>query len=185
MAAIDQTSPGWIGGGAWVLVGPAAIPSAALRAGLGRRWSRPDLLPAALGVQVVGIALPALVGGVAAALISAVLFGSTFIGVSTLALGAGTHPRFARAVALLTAGHSVGQILGPRVASPLLRHGYHRALPLVAVVVRAAALAAFLLRVGFPHTLQEAHPPRAGAEVSVAAGASSGPSSQPGAAAEA
>ncbi|MFC4504790.1 MULTISPECIES: YbfB/YjiJ family MFS transporter [Streptomyces] len=58
VAAINQTSPGWIGSGARVLVGPAAIPSAAFRAGLGSRWSRPDLLLPALGVQAVGIALP-------------------------------------------------------------------------------------------------------------------------------
>jgi MFS family permease len=153
VAAINQTSPGWIGSGAWVLVGLAAIPSSALWAGLGRRWSRPDLLLAALGVQAVGIALPALVGGVSAALISALLFGSTFIGVSTLALGAGTHLRFPRAVALLTAGYSVGQILGPLVATPLLHHGYHQALLLAAGVVLAAALAAFALRIGFPHTM--------------------------------
>ncbi|WP_153543020.1 YbfB/YjiJ family MFS transporter [Streptomyces sp. RB17] len=151
VAAIEQSSPGWIGGGAWVLVGLAAVPSSALWAALGRRWSRPDLLFAALGVQAVGIALPALVGGVAAALISAVLFGSTFIGVSTLALAAGTHLRFPRAVALLTAGYSVGQILGPLVAAPLLHHGYHRALILASVVVLAAALAALVLRIGFPH----------------------------------
>ncbi|GAA1084859.1 YbfB/YjiJ family MFS transporter [Streptomyces javensis] len=151
VAAIDQSSPGWIGSGAWVLVGLAAIPSSALWAGLGRRWSRPSLLLAALGVQAVGIALPALIGGVAAALISAVLFGATFIGVSTLALATGAHLRFPRAVALLTTGYSVGQILGPLVATPLLRHGYHRALILAAVVVLASAVAAALLRIDFPH----------------------------------
>ncbi|WP_413812802.1 YbfB/YjiJ family MFS transporter [Streptomyces sp. OE57] len=151
VAAIEQSSPGWIGSGAWVLVGLAAVPSSALWAGLGRRWSRPSLLLAALGVQAVGIALPALIGGVAAALISAVLFGATFIGVSTLALATGAHLRFPRAVALLTAGYSVGQILGPLVATPLLRHGYHQALLLAAVVVLASAVAAALLRIGFPH----------------------------------
>ncbi|MCD0486308.1 YbfB/YjiJ family MFS transporter [Streptacidiphilus sp. ASG 303] len=153
VAAIEQTSPGWIGSGAWVLVGLAAVPSSALWAALGRRWSRPDLLLAALAVQAVGIALPALVGGVAAALISAALFGATFIGVSTLALGTGAHLRFPRAVALLTAGYSVGQILGPLVVAPLLHHGYHQALVLAAAVVLAAALAAFVLRIGFPHHL--------------------------------
>jgi MFS family permease len=153
VAAVEQTSPGWIGSGSWVLVGLAAVPSSALWAALGRRWSRPDLLLAALAVQAVGIALPALVGGVASALISAALFGGTFIGVSTLALGAGAHLRFPRAVALLTAGYSVGQILGPLAAAPLLHHGYHQALLLAAVVVLAAALAAFVLRIGFPHHL--------------------------------
>lgn len=165
VAAIGQGSPGWIGSAAWVLVGLAAIPSSALWAGLGRRWSRPDLLLAALVVQAVGIALPALVGGVAAALVSAVLFGATFIGVSTLSLAAGAHLRFPRSVALLTAGYSVGQILGPLVATPLLHHGYHQALILAAAIVLAAAVAAGVLRIRFPHRMPTpGHDPVAGSQ---------------------
>jgi MFS family permease len=151
VAAIEQSSPGPLGGGAWVLVGLAAVPSSALWARLGRRWSRPDLLLAALVVQAVGIALPALIGGAPAALVSAVLFGATFIGVSTLALATGAHLEFPRSVALLTAGYSVGQILGPLVVAPLLHHGYQRALVLAASVVLVAAVAAAVLRIGFPH----------------------------------
>ncbi|QIZ02057.1 YbfB/YjiJ family MFS transporter [Streptomyces sp. S1D4-11] len=151
VAAIEQSSPGPLGGGAWVLVGLAAVPSSALWVRLGRRWSRPDLLLAALVVQAVGIALPALIGGAPAALVSAVLFGATFIGVSTLALATGAHLEFPRSVALLTAGYSVGQILGPLVAAPLLHHGYRQALILAASVVLVAAAAAAVLRIGFPH----------------------------------
>jgi MFS family permease len=151
VAAIEQSSPGPLGGGAWVLVGLAAVPSSALWARLGRRWSRPDLLLAALVVQAVGIALPAVIGGAPAALVSAVLFGATFIGVSTLALATGAHLEFPRSVALLTAGYSVGQILGPLVAAPLLHHGYQQALILAASVVLVAAAAAAVLRIGFPH----------------------------------
>ncbi|WP_425579677.1 YbfB/YjiJ family MFS transporter [Streptomyces coacervatus] len=151
VAAIGQGSPGWVGNGAWVLVGLAAVPSPALWARLGRRWSRPVLLLAALVVQAIGIALPALIGGTAAALISAVLFGGTFLGISMLALAAGAHLRFPRSVALLTAGYSVGQILGPPAVAPLLHDGYHQALLLAAVVVLAAAAAAAVLRIGFPH----------------------------------
>lgn len=151
VAAIEQSSPGPLGGGAWVLVGLAAVPSSALWARLGRRWSRPDLLLAALVVQAVGIALPALIGGAPAALVSAVLFGATFIGVSTLALATGAHLEFPRSVALLTAGYSVGQILGPLVVAPLLHHGYQQALVLAASVVLVAAVAAAVLRIGFPH----------------------------------
>ena len=147
VAAIEQSSPGWIGSGAWVLVGLAAVPSSALWAWLGRRRSRPALLCAALVVQAAGIALPALIGGVCAALVSAFLFGATFIGVSTLVLAAGADLRFPRSVALLTAGYSVGQILGPLIVTPLLHHGYHRALVLAAVVVLAAAVAAGALQV--------------------------------------
>jgi MFS family permease len=104
----------------------------------------------ALVIQAVGIALPALVGGVAAALVSAVLFGATFIGVSTLALATGAELQFPRSVALLTAGYSVGQILGPLAVAPLLHDGYRPALLLAAVVVLAAAVAAAVLRTGFP-----------------------------------
>ncbi|MFF4702729.1 YbfB/YjiJ family MFS transporter [Streptomyces sp. NPDC001288] len=162
VAAIGQASPGWVGSGAWVLVGLAAVPSAALWARLGRRWSRPGLLLTALVVQAAGIALPAVTGSTAAALGSAVLFGATFLGVSTLALATGAHLRFPRSVALLTAGYSVGQILGPLAVAPLLRHGYHQALLLAAAVVVAAAVAAAVLRIGFPHHLGPEHtqPPR-------------------------
>jgi MFS family permease len=159
VAAIEQTSPGWIGSGAWVLVGLAAVPSAAVWAWLSSRWSRPDLLLAALVMQAAGIALPAVAGGVAAALISAALFGATFLGVATIALAAGAHLGFPRAVALLTAGYSAGQILGPLIVTPLLRHGYHQALLLAAAVILAAAAAAGVLRVGFPHLPPAARQP--------------------------
>jgi MFS family permease len=156
VTAIDHGSPGWVGGSAWVLVGLAAVPSSALWAWLARRWSRPGLLVAALVIQAVGIALPAAIGGVTSALASALLFGATFIGVSTLALATGAHLRFPRSVALLTAGYSVGQILGPLAVTPLLRHGYHQALILPAVVVLVAAMAAGVLRIGFPHQVSPA-----------------------------
>ncbi|SEE82286.1 hypothetical protein SAMN05216489_08468 [Streptomyces sp. 3213] len=68
------------------------------------------------------------------------------MGVSPLALATGTRLRFPRSVALLTAGYSVGQILGPLAVAPLLRHGYRPA-PLQA----ALAVAAAVLRSGFPH----------------------------------
>ncbi|MFC5200015.1 YbfB/YjiJ family MFS transporter [Streptomyces kaempferi] len=165
VAAIDQASPGWIGSGAWVLVGLAAVPSSALWAWLGRRWSRPDLLFAALVIQAVGIALPALVGGVAAALISAFLFGATFLGIGTIALATGAHLRFPRSVALLTAGYSVGQIVGPLAVAPLLHHGYHQALILASAVVLAAALTAVVLRIGFPHDMSDEMPDEMPAEL--------------------
>jgi MFS family permease len=151
VAAINENSPGWVGSSAWVLVGLAALPASALWARLGQHWSRPTLLFLALVVQAAGIALPSLVGGVAPALISAVLFGATFLGVGSIVLALGAHLQFPRAVALLTTGYSVGQILGPVIATPLLHNGYHVALLVGAAIVLAAALAAAGLRVRFPH----------------------------------
>ena len=151
VAAINQRSPGWVGSGAWVLVGLAAFPASALWARLGHRWTRPGLLCTALVIQAVGIALPVLIAGVAAALGSAVLFGATFLGIASLVLSLGAHLQFPRAVAILTTGYSIGQILGPLVVTPLLHNGYHQALLIGAGVVLAASLAAATLSIRFPH----------------------------------
>ncbi|MEU2205733.1 YbfB/YjiJ family MFS transporter [Streptomyces hygroscopicus] len=153
VAAIQQGVKGWLGSGAWIVVGLAALPSCALWTRLARRWSRPALLLTSLTIQAVGIALPALLGGAAPALVSAVLFGATFMGVSTIALSIGAHLQVPRAVALLTAGYSIGQILGPLLAAPLLTHGYHQALLLGSALVVAAAVAAAAVCVRFPHHL--------------------------------
>ena len=151
VAAISQNSPGWLGGGAWVVVGIAATPASAMWAHLAHRRPRPTLLLVALIVQAVGIALPGLAGGIAPALISAVLFGNTFVAVSSLALAIGAHLQFPRSLALLTAGYSVGQILGPLAVKPLLHGGYRDALLVAAAIVVAGSVAAVALRVRFPH----------------------------------
>ncbi|MGW1399827.1 YbfB/YjiJ family MFS transporter [Streptomyces sp. NPDC002405] len=153
VAAIQQGVKGWLGGGAWIVVGLAALPSCALWTQLARRWSRPALLLASLTIQAIGIALPALLGGTTPALVSAVLFGATFMGVSTITLSIGSHLQVPRAVALLTTGYSAGQILGPLLATPLLSHGYHQALLLSSAMVVAAAVASAAVCVRFPHHL--------------------------------
>jgi predicted MFS family arabinose efflux permease len=149
VAAIKQNSSGWLGNGAWLFVGLAAVPSAALWAWLCARWSHPTLLAGALLLQAFGIALPALAPGPVAAVIGAILFGGTFIGVSTMALAAGRLLGFPGAVALLTSGYSVGQILGPVAVTPLLRQGFSHALLAGALVVLLSAIVAGVLRFGF------------------------------------
>ncbi|MBB3748883.1 MFS family permease [Mycolicibacterium sp. BK634] len=147
VAAVAQDAPHWLGGATWLVVGLATVPSAALWAALSSRWSHSWLLVTALCVQAAGIAIAGVFGGVAAALIGAVLFGGTFIGISTLALAAARLLRYPRAVALLTAGYSVGQILGPVVVSPMLRDGFRPALVVGSVVVLAGAVVAGLMRI--------------------------------------
>lgn len=160
VAALQQGAAGWIGSGAWIVVGLAALPSCALWMRLAQHMSRPALLTISLSLQAIGIALPALSGGSVPALAAAVLFGATFMGVSTMSLAIGTHLRIPRAIALLTTGYSLGQILGPLLAAPLLRHGYHDALLLGAALVLAAALAAAACCIRFPHHLAH-HTPAA------------------------
>jgi predicted MFS family arabinose efflux permease len=142
VAAIGEAAAAGTGTAAWVLVGLAAVPASAAWAVLARRRGGPVALLAALGLQAVGIAVPAVSGSAAAALVSAVLFGATFLAVASLALAIGAQLGVPRAVALLTTGYSVGQMLGPLVVAPLVEHGYRGALLVGAGVVVAAALAA-------------------------------------------
>ncbi|MER7191291.1 YbfB/YjiJ family MFS transporter [Streptomyces flaveolus] len=157
VAALQQGAPGWIGSGSWIVVGLAALPSCALWMRLARRVSRPALLTISLSLQAIGIALPALSSGSVPALTAAVLFGATFMGVSTMSLAIGTHLRIPRAIALLTTGYSLGQILGPLLAAPLLHNGYHSALLLGAALVLTAAFAAAACCIRFPHHLTPPH----------------------------
>ncbi|WP_316785117.1 YbfB/YjiJ family MFS transporter [Streptomyces sasae] len=153
VASITQDAPGWVGAGAWVVVGLAAIPGSALWTALARRWSRPTLLAVALMLQAAGIALTGLVPGNISALVAAAAFGGTFVGITSLALALGEHLQVPRAVALLTAGYGTGQIISPLISRPLLGTGYSGPLLLGSVVLAAATVAAAALRVRYPHRL--------------------------------
>ncbi|QIS11827.1 YbfB/YjiJ family MFS transporter [Nocardia arthritidis] len=142
VAAVQRTAPAEIGSAAWILVGLAAFPSTVLWTRLAHRFAERTLLVIALAAQSAGMALPALFGGMVAAMVSAVLFGATFMGIVALATGIGTHLRGPRAVALLTTGYAAGQVLGPLLAAPLLHSGYRQALLLGAGLVAASMVAA-------------------------------------------
>ena len=142
VAAIDENAPRSVGAFAWIVVGLAATPSAVTWTWLSARFPRTRLLVAALLIQAAGVALPALWVGLGAAFVSAVMFGATFIGISVLSLALGHELRVPRAVALLTTGYSVGQILGPVVVTPFLADGYRLPLLLGAAILLAAAVSA-------------------------------------------
>lgn len=132
--------PSWLGSSAWIVVGLAAFPSSVVWAWLGRRASRALLLLVAMLVQAVAVALPAWSGSPAVALVSAVVFGGTFMGIVALALGEGNELIGPRAPAVLTAAYGVGQVIGPVVVAPLLAHGYSAALVIAAGIVAVGAL---------------------------------------------
>lgn len=165
VAALAQQSPGRLGGAAWLVVGLAVIPSAAIWDRVTATWSRPALLTVALLLQAAGIAL-ACTGSAAAALLGAILFGGTFIGVSTLALAEGRLLGVPGAVAVLTAGYSVGQIIGPLMVTPLLHSGFRAALAAGAVTVLLAAVVCAAIWV----LDRQPHPGRADTEVADAPG---------------
>ncbi|WP_079101009.1 YbfB/YjiJ family MFS transporter [Streptomyces pathocidini] len=137
-----SAAPSWPANVTWTIAGLAALPSCTLWALLGRRMSPTVLLALALIVQAVTIALPAFAPGPVAALAAAVGFGGTFMAVTQLALTTGSRLGGARTVATLTAAYSLGQVLGPLLARPVLAHGYRSALTLSGAVLLAAALCA-------------------------------------------
>ena len=114
---------GGLGAGAWILVGLAAAPSALLWADTASRLGAATALAAAYVVQATGIILPVVSDAWWAAAASALLFGSTFVGIAALTLTYAREVTGARraglAIGLLTAVYGAGQVLGPLVAAHL------------------------------------------------------------------
>ncbi|HTH18245.1 MAG TPA: YbfB/YjiJ family MFS transporter [Magnetospirillum sp.] len=110
----------------WVLVGLAALPSAAAWSFLAEKHGHLKILVAGHVVQAVGVALPALSHHPAAVLLGAVMYGGTFLGIvgMSLAFGRALNPAgAARIMGLLTAVFGIGQIIGPVLAAHLAATG--------------------------------------------------------------
>lgn len=135
---------GWI----WVIVGLAAAPSCfawdRLANGLGQ-------IPALLlgyGLQIVSILLPAVSGDPFLNLLSAVLYGGTFVGIVSLTLsliGRCFPENPAKAMARLTLSYGVAQIAAPAMAGYIAAAtGSYRGALVVAAGVMAAGMGLLL-----------------------------------------
>ena len=149
--AVQQT-PGlaawapWV----WVATGVAAAPSAWFWAAASHRLGSRRALVAAFWSQALGMALPAVSSSGWAALLGALLFGGTFMGIVTMALEAGRRlmpEAVARAVGSLTAVYGVGQVIGP-VAAGWLSRALGDPRPAVLAAAGAVALGGAVLAVG-------------------------------------
>jgi MFS family permease len=108
----------------WVAAGVAAAPSAVLWSAAARRVGQRKALVAGFAFQAIGMSLPALSSSAWAAVAGALLFGGTFMGITTLtmSLARTLHPgREGRIVGTLTMIYGVGQALGPFLAGLLSR----------------------------------------------------------------
>ena len=128
----------------WLIVGLVGIPSvslwdwAAARIGAGRALALACLL------EAFGVALSVLMPNALGAGLAAALLGGTYLGITALGLQEarrlGGQPQ--KALALITAGFSFGQILGPAFAGQLAQHTGSLTLPSLiaagALVVAAA-----------------------------------------------
>jgi predicted MFS family arabinose efflux permease len=102
---------------AWIIVGISAIPSTLAWSRLAGRLGSWHALAAAYAAQAIAIVLP--FAGVVATLVAAVLFGGTFVAITSLSLPLAARLRPAQAgqaVALLTIIYGLGQAIGPPLA---------------------------------------------------------------------
>ncbi|SEQ97220.1 Predicted arabinose efflux permease, MFS family [Faunimonas pinastri] len=165
IVAIVKSRPGLsaMGDWVWVVAGLAGLPSCVLWPRLGERVGFAVALLLAFLAQIVGVLLPALTASAGGALAGAVLFGGTFLAISTLTVPLGRHGLNGRGFAVLTAGFSIGQMLGPTLAARVIAGpgGYSAALIGSAAVlgVGVVCLVAAMLRSGAATTGEAAVPP--------------------------
>lgn len=106
----------------WMIVGFAAIPSCILWSLLAKKWGFVKSLVIAMFFQSIGIAMPVIWISQTSLIISAVLFGATFMGITTLAttLARQINPSNSnKIIGYLTAFYAVGQMIGPTIAGVL------------------------------------------------------------------
>ncbi|WP_252271784.1 YbfB/YjiJ family MFS transporter [Pseudomonas subflava] len=129
----------------WAAFGLGAVPSCFLWHGLRERLGTRRALALNLGLQAIGVALPALDDGLAGGLLSALLVGGTFMGTVTIAMAAarGESRHTPQLAAWMTASYGVGQIAGPLLAEALHGHFRHFA-PALLCAAAGLALAALL-----------------------------------------
>ncbi|MCM3762479.1 YbfB/YjiJ family MFS transporter [Alkalihalobacillus oceani] len=135
IVAIAANTPAFNGDATvvWTVVGLAAVPSCIIWSMLAKKTGYSKALMMAMVLQAVGIALPVFSLSQVSLLISASLFGATFIGITTLAatLGRQISPTNSnRVIGYLTAVYAGGQMIGPTLAGILSSYtgSYHSAL---------------------------------------------------------
>lgn len=109
----------------WMVVRLGAIPSCIIWSTLAKKWGYVKSLVFSMILQSIGIALPAFWLSQSSLLISALLFGATFMGITTLAttLARQMSPsNSSRIIGYLTAIYAAGQMIGPTIAGILLSY---------------------------------------------------------------
>jgi predicted MFS family arabinose efflux permease len=119
VAIVDQL-PGLEGKGSWtfMVLGLAAAPACIIWDLVARRVGDLNALAAAFLLQILGIVLPVIEPSLTMAMLGAILFGGTFIGIVSLVLTmAGRYypTRPAKMMGKMTVSYGVAQILAPAV----------------------------------------------------------------------
>jgi len=128
----------------WLVAGLAAIPSCTLWTVLANKWGYIKSLILAMGLQAIGIMIPVVWVTQTGVIISGLLFGATFIRITSLAstLGQQMNPaKSSRIIGSLTAVYAIGQLIGPSLAGFMfsVTHSFNVALMGAAGVVLLGA----------------------------------------------
>jgi predicted MFS family arabinose efflux permease len=120
IVAIIDHMPGLAGNGTLVffIIGVAAAPSCIVWDLIARRVGKLNALISASVLQIIGIMLPVLAGGLIAALAGAILFGGTVMGIVSLVLTMAGHyypTRPAKMMGKMTLSYGAAQIIGPAI----------------------------------------------------------------------
>ncbi|WP_254902330.1 YbfB/YjiJ family MFS transporter [Mycobacterium simiae] len=130
----------------WIVVGVAAAPATLVWTAAARRIGAATALLIALVAQAVGTFVPTISTAIPAAILAAILFGATFMGITALAIRLGTDICGPAAAAPLTAMYGLGQIVGPVGVAPLLGSaGYFRAFEVATCVLVTGAILTWVL----------------------------------------
>ncbi|WP_153145818.1 YbfB/YjiJ family MFS transporter [Dechloromonas sp. H13] len=153
IVAIIERLPGLAGQGnlVFLAIGIGAAPACINWDFIARRIGDLNALIAAAVLQIVGILLPVVVGGLVAAIFGALLFGGTFIGMVSLVLTmAGRYypTRPAKMMGKMTLSYGTAQILAPALTGWLAtRFGsYDAGLYLAAAVMVVGTLLLLVLK---------------------------------------
>lgn len=142
VAAVGGHGNSSVGPAVWIVVGLAAVPASVLWHAVARRIDIRRALVAAFLLQTVSAVLPALTANSGVAVVSAILFGGTFMGITMLTLSLAAGLPIGRTAATLTAVYGVGQVLGPLVVAPALGDSYTVAFIVATVVLALGAVGA-------------------------------------------
>lgn len=147
------------GGMVWVIVGLAAVPSSFLWDKIAGVTSKVTALLLGYGLEVISFILPVISDNVILNILSAVLYGGTFVGIVSLTLsliGQYFPDNPAKAMARLTLSYGVAQITAPVMAGYIAETtgSYHGALLIAAVVMSLGMILLLRLSGQNSHVLQ-------------------------------
>lgn len=165
IVAIVNKLPGLAGQGnlAFLAIGLGAAPACINWDFIARRTGDLNALILAAVLQIVGILLPVMVGGLIPTLLGALLFGGTFIGMVSLVLSmAGRYypTKPAKMMGKMTLSYGVAQIVGPAITGQLaVRLGsYNAGLYFAAGVMVVGTLLLLVLKVVERRDAERARP---------------------------